>query len=571
MNLRTFARRYAWPNWPWYLGGLIALGITNAINLWIPQLVKHVVNTLSTGETGSDLVPWTILALGAFLIAIRTLSRVLIFWPGRTIERNTKSDAFRHFMELPQLFYFRHGMGDLIARITHDVGHLRVFCSFGALQAANLALLTIMTVTTMLATAPDLTIIALVPLVFMVVITRVGMPRLHAFFRENQESLGRLSTRVTEAFTRVHNIQLAGAEGPFSARIAVENEVLFRSNMRVVWMRNLLFPLTSLLTGLSQVAIVGYGGTRVLQGAMTVGDILAFSVYIATLSFPLAALGMILALLERARTSLARLSEVLESPEEQAIAADARAPAEYTQANANLLTIHDLSFAYESGSQSTSRSFSLQGVNIVIRAGEKVGIWGPIGSGKSTLCQLVSRIMDPPVGTIFFRGHDVRTMDPHLLRRDLGYALQESHLFSASILENLTLGIEDRQADSSTIQAVLREVTLDTDFSTFPGGLQTEIGERGIRLSGGQKQRLALARILLRPFDLLLLDDVLSAVDEDTEASLLASLSHRKTAMLIISHRRVAMSHCDRVYRLEEGQIVASGTFEQVLHHRLVS
>jgi ATP-binding cassette subfamily B protein len=317
VKLAAFTRRFVTPLAGWYAGGVVLLAATNLVNLEIPQLAKAIVNFLTAGAGATDAAALDarqtallIIGLGVLLILIRGLSRILIFWPGRQVETNTKSVLFHKILSLPESFFLRYGMGDLISRLANDVGQLRAFFAFGVLQILNVTFLLLFTIVRMATIHPELTALALLPLVLMFVVTKFTMPKMHQASRDNQKAVGNLTSRVTEAFVNVHVIQANGAEAAFAEKVARENDEVYHSNMRMVYVRTLIFPLMTCLAGLAQLTVLFYGGLEVTRGRLTVGDILAFNVYIGLLTFPLTAIGIILALYQRAKTALERIGEI---------------------------------------------------------------------------------------------------------------------------------------------------------------------------------------------------------------------------------------------------------------------
>ena len=567
LNFRTFARRFAWPLWPWYAGGLLFLAATNLITVEIPQLAKAITNSVGQTRPGEDLLDTAmiIIALGLAQFLTRSLSRILTFWPGRSLEAHSKTELFAHTIRLPRSFLDRFGTGDLISRLSNDLGNLRVFFAFGVLQLFNLLFLTAFTVTQMFATNPRLTLVCLCPLILMVVLTRFVMPRLQKYNRLGQEALGRLTNRVTEAFVNVHVIQANGSEEAFARGTEIEANEVYHTNVKIVAIRTVFFPLITMLTAISQVLILFYGGAEVLAGRLTVGDILAFNIYLTALAFPLTSIGMILAMYQRGKTALERLN-VLDEAAEETARDDLDPGSAAGTTPPPLLEVRHLSFGYPGQTEhgaGTRPVTALKDISFTMREGQKTGLFGPVGSGKSTLFNLLTRIYDPPPGTIFWKGRDILTMEPGVLRREVSYALQSVHLFSDTIEENLRFGIEPPPPRPVLEQAAATAHILD-EIHHFSQGWETEIGEKGIRLSGGQKQRLALARYFLRNPGLLLLDDVLSAVDQRTEKGLIDSIHSRGTATIIASHRASALQLCDEILMLRDGMLEDQGSWAEL-------
>ena len=559
LNFKTYTQRFVSPLWKWYLGGLILLAIVNVINLVIPQLAKEAINDLARGASDHHTANLAlgIVGLGVLITIVRALSRIVLFWPGRRIETTTKSFLFEKLLTLPETFYNAFGMGDLISRLSNDVTQLRIFFAFGMLQILNVIFLTIFTLTMMASIHALLTVGVMIPLLLMLIITKYAMPKMHESSRDNQRALGELTSRVTESFVNVHVIQANAATTSFTSRIARENDEVFQTNMRMVFVRTFIFPLMTCLSGFAQLVVLLYGGFEVTKGRLTVGDILAFNVYIGLMTFPLTAMGIIIAVYQRAKTALVRLSDIDEA---RAESSHPTSPGTYPlPAQTPLLEIRDLSYTFPQKEEPT-----LSGINFTLKPGQKIGLFGRVGSGKSTLMNLVTRLYDPPAGTIFFRGRDILTIPPQELRQEIGYALQTVHLFSASIRENLTFGMSE-DVSLEALEKASAGAQMLSEIEILPQRWDTEIGEKGVRLSGGQKQRLALARLLLRQTPLLLLDDVLSAVDHLTERRLIEHLHQLGVGMIIASHRGTALKQCDEVLILGEGRILDRGTFESLV------
>jgi len=568
-NFGRFTRRYAMPLWGWYLSGFTLLAAVNLISLKIPQLAKNIINTLTNHGDLSPTVDTalSIVGLGCLMIIIRTLSRLLIFWPGRRIDTQAKTVLFGRLLQVPQAFFNRFGMGDLISRLANDVGQLRAFYAFGLLQIMNVVFLTVFTIAQMVTAHAMLTLYSLLPLALMLLVTRFAMPKMHAYSRENQQALGALTSRVTEAFVNVHVIQANAATENFAARTDADNERVYRTNMQLTYLRMAVFPLMSLLAGLSQLVVLFYGGHEILAGHLSVGDILAFNVYIGLLTFPLTALGMILAMFQRAQVALERIG-VIENADLEAALPMNQSNGMSKNAATPLLDVRHLTFAYPAADKPGDDVTAvpqprLSDVTFSLNPGSRLGLFGPIGSGKSTLFAVLTRLADAPSGTVFWDGQDILGQQPTVLREDIGYALQSVHLFSDTVAANLSFGL-GREPSMDELRAAADAAQMLTDIEAMPEGWQTQIGEKGVRLSGGQKQRLALARLFLRKQRLLLLDDVLSAVDQRTEKRLIEAIYTRGSALIIASHRGSALKRCDEILILDQGRIVDRGTFAQL-------
>ena len=561
-SIGAVTRRFALPEWPWYLGGIVALAITNILTLEIPQLAKHIVNHVDSA-TQSELsrTALAIIGLGALLIFIRSFSRILIFWPGRKLETTIKSHLFSRLLASKMQFFQSHSMGDLISRLANDVTHVRVFFAFGFLQLLNLIFLVLFTCQQMLSVNAILTVTALTPLLLMIGVIALAMPRMHRYSRLNQEALGRLTNRVTESFVNVHVLQSNVANHAFMKRSDVENTYVYDTNMKLLFIRQVMFPMMSFLSNISQIAVLFYGGYLVIDKAITVGDIMAFNVYIGYLTFPLSAMGIIIAIYLRTKTAIERLNAIDESQAEQG---EDTFSEEEGQTSPEL-ELKSLNFKYlESQEQQDHQTnFAIENISLALRKHKKIGLCGPIGSGKSTLMSIISRIHDPAEGSVFIQGKDITHIRPTDLRKQIGYAQQTVHLFSDTIKNNLQFGLDHAPTQEQLNHAASLACILD-EILSLPDGWDTEIGERGVRLSGGQKQRLALARIFLRKPNIVMLDDVLSAVDQGTERRLLRAIDEEFSCALIASHRASALKQCDEVLIINNGRCMDRGIFSEI-------
>lgn len=552
-GLLAFARRYVLQLWPWYLGGILCLAATNAVTLAIPRFARDVVDALSRGGESSSSIPLVIIGLGALLVVIRVLSRILFFWPGRRLEADVRHDMFARILEVPRAVLRRFGQGDLVSRIANDTGYLRVLFAFGLLSLVNVAFLLAMTIVSMATVHEGLTLFSLLPFIPLLFLVRFLLPAMHAASRRYQESVGHLTTVMSETFRGLSSVRLHGATSAFLGRISGSNETVFQSSRRLAMLETVVFPMAGLMVNVSQAVVLGYGGLEVIAGRLTAGDIMVFNVYMAGLAFPLAFMGAVLALVERARSAEDRISEILELPVESG---PVSLPEQFRTDETPLLEVRDLSFSWPQG-------FSLSGCSCTLPEKGRIGICGPVGSGKSLLFDLIMRFEQPPPGSVYVRGQDVLGMPVAELRRTVGYALQSARLLSDSIRNNLVFGL-GRTVSDEELYEVLDQAALAREVRKFPDGLDTVTGEKGMRLSGGQRQRLALARLFLRRSSILLLDDILSAVDQSTESRLVDVLFNGSAAIMVASHRHAVLERCDEVLLMQDGKILDRGPYDSL-------
>ncbi len=561
--LTRFGRLYALPQWKFYVGGTLALIITNIIVLEIPQLAKQVINAVAAGTAlaGMTQISLAIIGLGMTQVVIRTMSRMLIFWPGRTLEAAVKQGIFAHILQVPASKMLTFTIGDLTSRLNNDVTQLRIFFAFGVLQLLNVICISIFTVTKMASIDSTLTLLAISPMLLMLALTRAMMPKLYKSMRENTEALGRLTGRVSEAFSQVHIIQTMNAVETMVARVEPDNEAIFNSNIRTIWIRTLTWPVMIILIGLSQYATLAWGGRQIIAGTLTVGDIMAFNIYIGMLTFPFASLGIILNVYQRAKPASERLETLTALPSEGSTLTSISSKTAHSasgQVHAPLLEVRHLGFTWP------DQRKALEDISFTVMPGERIGIYGVIGSGKSTLFNVITRLQEPTSGSVFVKCQDATTMTPKEVRSVIAYGLQQPLLFSDTVRTNLCLGLDETTVSDTTIEAATRKAQIYDDIMRLPDGFETTIGEKGIKLSGGQKQRLALARLLMRPAEVIILDDVLSAVDHETEHRLIDALLKTQSALIIASHRMSILAPCNKVLVMRSGHVIATGTFEEV-------
>ncbi len=519
------------PLWKSYIYAIFFIVITAWIAVKIPELVSRAVN----GHLDATYtIPMSVIGLGFLQIIVRTCSRLFVFNPAREMEEGLKNQIFSKLMRATLPWLQTRQTGDLQSLINSDTGHLRVFIGLGGLQVASFFTLAVFAISKMITIHATLTLVTLLPLLLAVPLLRNGMPRVMKLNVEQTKLLGSLTSRITETFVNVHMIQSTASEGSFMGRIAERSDELRILNMRLLRIRLLIFPVLPLLTGVSSFLVFLYGGYEAISGRLTAGDIIAFTSYVALLAFPLGIIGMVLAMWQRAEAASKRIEVALlaESEKDSGTKLESITPS---------LEIRNLDFRFREEHELLHR------VSLRVDSGEILGIAGPIGAGKTTLLNLTASLIQPPPNTIFVGGFDITQWNAAQLRSMVGLVPQTPQLFSVSIRENLTAGLSP---DESDIWKALDLACIRQDIEALPERLETPIGERGIRLSGGQKQRLALARQLLRETPILLLDDVISAVDQITEERILAGLRALNRTVVLVTHRESALLNCDRVLRL---------------------
>ena len=552
--------------------GRIALGClclvgTNAFSLAIPWLLKQAIDALrelapaaAHGVVVRDAV--LIIVFAVLQALIRTWSRIFIFDAGRNVEYRLRRDLFGHLTRLDPGFYRRHPTGDVMSRLTNDLGSVRLLYGPGLLNLLNTALVYATGLALLLRLSPRLTLLALIPYPLLLGAARVASRRIYRASRAIQEQLGTMSTAIQEDLAGIAVIKhYALEESRQRAFRDVNDEYLGRS-LALVRARGALMPLFAMLGGIGTLIVLWAGGREVIAGRMSVGSLVAFNGYLVLLSWPTFALGWIIGIWQRGVASWARVRELLETPPVITDALDNAPPADKT-ASTPSVEVRDLSIE-------TDGRKLLDGVSFVLPAGATLAIVGRTGGGKTTLVDAVLRMQDVAPGAVRVGGRDVTHIPLASLRGMIGYAPQDAFLFSATVADNIAFGIRD-DVDAATRDERVRRAAeaagLAPDVAVLPDGYQTLVGERGITLSGGQRQRVALARALAADPQILILDDSLSSVDAETERAILTRLRPilAGRTSILISHRVAAVKDAGEILVLDGGRVAEHGTHAALL------
>ncbi len=541
--------------------GIVCLVLTNALTVAIPKLVQIAIDGLALGEGKDNVVPWVvaILLAGFAIMVVRTLSRTLFFNPGRTVEFRLKNELFGHLLKLPQSYYDRVRPGEIISRGTNDANSVRALIGFGSLQLFNVVLVLTFTLSQMLSTHWELTLVCCLPLVVAAGILRYAIGGLFKLSKRAQAQIAVLSDRILEFYNGVSVVRSYNALDGARHRFDDANDELLEIGLGLVRISSWLLPVVFVVGNVCLVVLLFYGGQKVIEGDLTIGELAAFAVYINILVVALTSLGWLINSVQRGWISLGRVSEVLEAPIERTVGEQPIPDAE----NGGLaVAVRELTFRYEGSEQDNLSDLSFE-----VEAGNTLGVFGPTGSGKSTLLHLLARVYEPPEGSVHVASGDVRDYDVTQYWERVAIVSQEAFLFSTSVSNNIALADGASDTTLGRIRDAASDAQLRDDLKVLPEGLDTRVGERGITLSGGQRQRTALARAFYRDFDLLLLDDVMSAVDHATEEKLIASIYERAkgATMVVVSHRTSVLKEADSILVMEEGKIVDRGTHADLI------
>ena len=568
------------------VAGLALVVVTNLFAVAGPYLIKLSIDGLGDPDVTMGRISTyaLLLVVAAFLGgAAKYGMRELLNGLSRRIECDLRNDYFAHLLRLDAGFYGRTRTGDLMARATNDTQAVRMATGPAIMYAVNTFVSFLLTLGLMVWISPKLTVYALVPMVVLPPVVFMFARVIHRRFEKIQEQFSTLSTMVQENLTGMRIVRAYVQEDSQAHQFDELNREYMDRNMDLVKVAGLFHPILALFSGAAMVIVLWVGGLEVIAGRITTGDYVAFGIYVAYLIWPLIALGWVVNLFQRGSASMGRLNKIFETepavrpPENPVPLAEPRGAVEF----------RNVSFRYPG-----TERLVLEDVSFSADPGQTVAVVGPTGSGKSTLVTLIPRIYDVTSGRVLVDGVDVRDLDSGELRSLIGMVPQDPFLFSATIEENIGLGIgldlgaeepgaEDEDPDEVVLEAA-RVAQLHMAIKGFPKGWGTLLGERGVNLSGGQKQRTTLARAVARDPRILVLDDALSAVDTHTEARILDDLAHvmEGRTSFIISHRVSAVMNADLILVLDGGRMVErgrhtelmalGGTYAQLLHRQML-
>jgi ATP-binding cassette subfamily B multidrug efflux pump len=608
-----FLYRYARQNIPQYLLGGLMLFATNWVIVRIPVVIGETLNVLEAGGAealqDSRGLAIELVGLGLVVMVVRTLSRVLFFNPGRDIEYRLGVDIFGHLLRLQRPFYMRHKVGELASLATNDTTAVRLLVGFAGLQVCNVAVAIPLHLWQMWSTDPTLTLWCLVPVGLGGLYMRYTVLRFFGMIRESMQLLARLSDRVLESYTGVGTVRAHAVEAAAIERFEERNREYLRLQLQITALRSFGMPVLGVAGMVATAIVLWVGGQQVIDGELPVGSLATFTALLVSLVGILMALAWVLAAVGRGIVSLRRIEEVLLEPPGLPAVDD---PA--TLDGPPRIELRGLSFTYPDDDEP-----ALQDVSAIVEPGRTLGIFGKTGSGKTTLVNLLARVHTPPPGTVLLDGHDAISLDLHRLREAMAVVPQAPFLFSTTLRENVRLsaanpwsdraepskgeakgdakgeaksetkagaerepvGTDEAAAASREAEAdadprlheVLAAACLEEDVRQLPQGLLTVVGERGVMLSGGQRQRASLARALYRARPLLLLDDVLSAVDQGTEVRLVQAIRNLRggavtehpPTTVIVSHRTSVLEHADEILVLDHGRVIERGTHAELV------
>lgn len=562
--------KYLWKyRWRLFLGVLF-VSISNLFAIFPVQAIRKAFDTVLDsikeykamtdvaqqesfyGEITEKIILFALIVFGFAILkgVFLFFTRMTIIVMSRLIEYDMKNDIFFHYQDLNMAFYKQNNTGDLMNRISEDVSRVRMYFGPAIMYTINLVVLFTLVITAMIKVNPMLTLFVLTPLPLLSIIIYYVSHIINKKSEGVQRQLSVLSTFVQEAFSGIRVIKAYNQQASKDAFFETEISEYRDLSLDLVKVNALFMPMMTLLIGLSTIITVYIGGKLAVAGEISMGNIAEFVIYVNMLTWPVASLGWVTSLVQRAAASQQRINEFLD------IKPEITNPSKEKLEVRGRVEFKDVHFTYPG-----TENPILNGVSFTIEPGESLAIIGKTGVGKSTITNLLTRLYDVSSGSILVDGIDLREINLDELRQSIGYVPQEVFLFSETIANNIAFGQRNLNIDRSAIEEAARNAEVYTNIKEFPKEFDTLVGERGITLSGGQKQRISIARAIIGNPSILIFDDCLSAVDTETEKNIIGNLNRlmKKRSTIIISHRVSSVSHCDNIIVLEDGRIAESG------------
>ncbi len=539
--------------------GLLALLVVDVLQLFIPRIIKFSVDDLTSGEAS----PRRLLLYGIeiFVLALgiggfRYVWRYHLLGTARKIEKALRDRLFLHLQTLSPSYFLRSKVGDLMAHAINDIEAVRMALALGVVFLTDTLILGVFTLFFMIYIHPQLTLYAILPMPLITLITLFFSRFLHERFENLQKTFAQLTERIRESISAIRVIRAYAQEEWEKKRISHLSQDYMEKGLKVTQVWGLFFPILLFLSNLSMAIVLYIGGRFTILQSISPGDLIAFMSYLGLLTWPMMALGWAINLIQRGKVSMDRVNQILkEKPE--ITDSPGVLPLDSLQGR---IEIKGLTFQIENHTPPI-----LDHLDLEIHRGEKIVVVGKTGSGKTTLCRLLTRLLESPKDSIFYDGIEIHQIPLKGLRSSIGYVPQETFLFSTTLRENITFG--NSKATQEEIEEAIRVAQLEEEIRSLPKGLQTMIGEKGVNLSGGQAQRVAIARALLIKPAIFILDNALSSVDLQTEERILEGLERflKGKTLILITHRIAPLQRADRIVVLEKGRVVEMGDHETLL------
>ena len=565
MNKRQFIAHYLRMNRTSYLLAIVFIFLVNWLQVEIPRYIQLAIDLIddasSSGHQQLQTYVWIVVGMSVAMVVVRILSRIYALNPGRITEAALKTTLLQKLNRLPNSFHQRFASGRLISIINNDLSGIRLLFGVGFLQFFNALLALSLTPLYMWRISPELTMYSIIPISIAFVIFRVGFKRMKALHLEHMKRLQNLSAQLMSYLSGIDLIKSQQMSPWVKAETEKLNQLLLECRLKITRIQVFFMPVLDYANDLMKIIILGLGGFMLMRQELTLGEITAFLTYSVLLAMPLMQLGRIATIYQRGIVGIQSAQTILNAqvPELD----DAKlSELDVESLKGKAFSVRNLSFQYEG-----EERLILDNISFDIPAGKKIGVLGGIGSGKTTLVNCLNHHLDVPKGTVFLGETDVTSFSRSDLRRYVKTVTQDPYLFSATVEDNIRFGSLDTELAKSQVDEVLELSQLANDVTRFENGDQTLVGEKGIMLSGGQKQRLSIARALLEPTDLIIMDNVLSAVDYETERKILEGLFNRlkNQSVLVVSHRVNALEYMDEIIVLNEGKVIAKGDHDTLL------
>ena len=551
--------------------GTLFIIVSNIFKVLMPEILKDATNSVKivldniTSYTSEDITSIAI-KLGFLFMLFALLNGIFLFLTRQTIiimsrliEYDLKNEIYDKYQRLSMSFYKRNNTGDLMNRISEDVGKVRMYLGPAIMYTINVAVLIVMVVSFMIKISPLLTLYVLIPLPLMSILVYKVSSLINKKSEVTQVQQSKLSTFVQETFSGIRVLKAYNREAFFKNEFDKESRNYKMASLSLAKTNALFIPVIVSLIGLCTVITVYFGGLKSINGELSIGEILQFIFYINMLTWPIASIGWVTSLIQRAAASQKRVNEFLqENPE----ITDKKNSVAFESGN---IIFNNVYFTY-----SNTNTEALKNVSFEIEKGKTLAITGKTGSGKSTLANLICRLFDVNTGEVSINGMNVKSIQKKSLRTNIGYVPQEVFLFSDTIANNIAFGNKSSEPNNQEVESSAKKAAVYDNIIEFENGFDTVIGERGITLSGGQKQRISIARAIINNPEILIFDDCLSAVDTKTEEAILSNLKeimNNKTS-IIISHRISSIKHADYIIVLDKGLISEKGTHAELINNK---
>ncbi|WP_210451457.1 ABC transporter ATP-binding protein [Vibrio crassostreae] len=565
MNKRQFIAHYLRMNRTSYLLAIVFIFLVNWLQVEIPRYIQLAIDLIddasSTGHQQLQTYVWIVVGMSVAMVVVRILSRIYALNPGRITEAALKSTLLQKLNRLPSSFHERFASGRLISIINNDLSGIRLMFGVGFLQFFNALLALSLTPLYMWRISPELTLYSIIPISIAFVIFRVGFKRMKTLHLEHMKRLQNLSAQLMSYLSGIDLIKSQQMSPWVKAETEKLNQLLLECRLKITRIQVFFMPVLDYANDLMKIIILGLGGFMLMRQELTLGEITAFLTYSVLLAMPLMQLGRIATIYQRGMVGIQSAQTILNAKVPE-LDEEKLSELDVESLKGETFSIRNLSFSYAG-----EERLILDDISFDIPAGKKVGELGGIGAGKTTLVNCLNHHLDVPKGSVFLGEKDVTGFSRSDLRRYVKTVTQDPYLFSATVEDNIRFGSLDTDLAKNQVDEVLELSQLASDVTRFEHGDQTLVGEKGIMLSGGQKQRLSIARALLQTTDLIIMDNVLSAVDYETERKILEGLFQRleNQSVLVVSHRVNALEYMDEIIVLNEGKVIAKGDHATLL------